>query len=130
MTPAEADAIPIKEWLEPMIETWRGQVLGAWRGEDGWPARTVLGRIIDEGAGASHGGGSQRVFEVYHGDGLKIRRAIEGMPLGPRQVFVAHYLASGNATSKSAELGIKKSRYWSLLDAAYHYLAGHLEASS
>lgn len=123
----EAD-VPLREWLEPMLYVWKDQVLASWQGHDGWPARTVLARIIEEGAGASHGRGNQRVFEVFSNDGLKIRLAMEGMPIGPRQVLAVHYLADGNAKSKAKELEISKSRYWAMLDSAYHYLAGHLEA--
>lgn len=116
-----------KDWLEPLIHAWRDQVFRMWYSSDGWSVRNVLARIIEEGAGASHGGRGERVFEVYDADGLKIWRAIQGMPYAARAVLVVHYLARGNATDKALELGIKKSRYWDLLDNAYHYLAGRLE---
>jgi DNA-directed RNA polymerase specialized sigma24 family protein len=118
-----------KDWLEPMILAWRDQVFYMWHGVDGWSVRNVLARIIEEGAGASHEGRGQRVYEVYHRDGLAIWRAIQGMPYQPRVVLVVHYLADGNAAEKAVALGVKKSRYWDLLDNAYHYLAGRLEAA-
>ena len=120
----------LKEWLEPMLAVWAGQVRGMWSGEDGWPPRTVLARIQEEGAGASHGSYSQRVFEVYHKEGLAIRRAMEGMPYQARQALALHYLASGNAKEKAEVMQISKARYWSLIDAAYHYLAGHIGATT
>jgi DNA-directed RNA polymerase specialized sigma24 family protein len=86
--------------------------------------------VIDDGAGASHSAPNQRTFEVYHRDGLTIRRAMEGMPLLQRQVFVAHYLASGNAGEKAKILGLSKSRYWAILDTAYYYLAGRIDATA
>lgn len=121
---------PVKEWLEPMIDAWVGQSRHLLYGKGGWPLRTVLARVIDDGAGASHSAPNQRTFEVYHRDGLTIRRAMEGMPLLQRQVFVAHYLAHGNASEKAKILGLSKSRYWAILDTAYYYLAGRIDATA
>ena len=120
----------VKEWLEPMIDTWAGQTRYLLHGVDGWPLRTVLARVIEEGAGASHSAPNQRTFEVYRRDGLAIRRAMEGMPLLQRQVFVAHYLADGHAAEKAKILGLSKARYWAILDTAYYYIAGHIEATT
>lgn len=129
VTPAPRQAgCSVKEWLEPMIESWVFQTRRAWSGSDGWPLRTVLARVMEEGAGASHSAPNQRVFEVYVNDGLAIRRAMDGMPILQRQVFAAHYLADGNATEKSQALGMSRARYWQVLDNAYFWIAGHMRS--
>lgn len=126
-----------KEWLTPMMTTWRAQTLRIWTGRrefsrgvahvDGWPTVTLLGRIRNEGEGASSGGArGQHWPEVYLGDGLLIRRGIEGMPYQPKTVLYAKWLSHEPVREQARLIGVSTATYWSLLDCSYFYLAGRV----
>jgi len=126
-----------KEWLAPMLRTWRVQYLRVATGRrvfpdghvhlDGWPTATVLGRIRAEGEGAGQRGTvGQHFAEVYTGEALLIWRAMHGMPIGPKEVLYAKTLARDPVRLQAQMLGLKTSAYWSLLDNAYYYLAGRV----
>jgi hypothetical protein len=138
MQPAHPTAHP-KEWIIPMLRTWRVQYLRAATGRrvfpdghvhvDGWPTATVLGRIRAEGDGASQRGTvGQHFAEVYTGEALLVWRGMFGMPIAPKEVLFAKTLARDPVRLQAQMLGLKTSAYWSLLDNAYYYLAGRILA--
>ncbi len=121
-----------------MLRVWRVQYLRIHRGYkvladgalhwDGWPTVTVMGKIRTDGEGAGQQGAHTQHFpEVYSKDGLLIWRALEGMPIAPREVLYAKWLSSEPVRVQARFLELPISRYWVLLDNAYYYVAGRIE---
>jgi hypothetical protein len=126
-----------RDWLNPMLAVWKVQYLRAMRGYqqfadgmrhfDGWPASTILGKIRAEGEGAGQGGTFKQHFsEVYFGDGLLIWRAMQEMPIGPKEVLYAKLLSYESVSKQIKLLGITWQEHGTRLDCAYYYLAGRL----
>lgn len=120
-----------------MLRVWRTQYLRIHRGYrvlpdgtkhwDGWPTVTVMGKIRIDAEGAGQGVRGQSFPEVYTGPGLTIWRAMDGMPIAPREVLHAKWLAGEPVKIQAPILGLKIRTYWILLDNAYYYLAGRIE---
>ena len=50
-----------------------------------------------------------------------------GAPIEVREILFAHYVASGRAHSKAAQLEISGPTYWKRLDSAHYFVAGRLD---
>ena len=128
----------VKSALDPMLREWARQYRRIWLGgvvypdgqftPDGWPTTTILGKLREERDGATQGRVSQHFDEVYHGDGLLVWRAMERMPIGPRSVIYCKYLCRDLVRTQADEIGISVATYWAMLDRAYYFLAGRLDA--
>lgn len=97
---------------------------------DGWATTTTLGKLREEREGASHGRAGQHFPEVFTGDGLRIARALIGMPELPLIVFQRHFLLTGPVADKAADVGISPSRFYTELDHAYYWIAAKLETQN
>jgi hypothetical protein len=127
-------------WLRPMIKTWKTQYLRALLGYtvmpdgvkhiDGWPANSPMARVISQLPARTtyYPKTDQRVMEVFTGDGLRIRKAIEIMPYEPRLVFFANQLSLMPVRKQMRALKIVPGEYYRLLDKAHFWLAGRLSA--
>lgn len=124
-----------RDWVVPIVSEWAHQkrriLFDRPVGHaEGWSSQTLLGKLLEEGAGAAHT--TTRIWQycpdVYTGDALLVQRALERMPYQPRMVMFAHHVIRvGDATSKAEALGLARSAYYSALDLAYHYLAGRID---
>lgn len=128
----------VKSMIEPMCREWARQYRRIVQGgvvradgvfePDGWPTTTILGKLREERDGAGQGKVSQHFAEVYRGDGLLIRRAMERMPLAEREVLYARHLSRDLVRTQADVLGLSVAGYWSRLDRAYFFLAGRVDA--
>ena len=89
------------------------QRLAAWatwvRGnETAWPPRTLLARIIEEGAGAAHGGAVQTMPEVIG----ETDRAVAKIPRDLRLVIKVYYLTHAASEVKAARCRISRATFW------------------
>jgi hypothetical protein len=101
-------------------------------GNEGWPSRSTLGRIIEEGHGASHTQFRNNFPEVMTGIALQVSRALAKMAAThemerPWLVIHAHYLYPGKARAKADAMRISTPTYWQQVSCAHSYLAGQIE---
>jgi hypothetical protein len=118
----------IRDWIEPMLKSWARQWWAIQTGDE--PAGSTLSKLIEmhENAALSVGIAGQRFDEVFKGDGLLIARALHGAPESVRTIVAAHYLARGqSAPEKALALGMSKTKYWTAVESAWHYLAGRID---
>jgi len=113
------------DWLEHMCEAWGRSVHHLLFGDSGWPARTMLGRIMDEGfTGAAATNFVQHHPEVMTGEALEVSCAIKRIPSEElRTVLFAHYVIRKPVKAKAAKLGMERSTYYAKLDKAHSRLS-------
>lgn len=118
-------------WVDDQCRTWghhRRWILLTKDG--GWPERSVLGRLIEEGPGAGHEDFRSRMPyreppEAYTLVSVALQRMAATHELGkPLEVINAHYLLDGKAKQKAPWLGLSTAQYWSLLHTAHAFIAG------
>jgi hypothetical protein len=118
-------------WVDEACRSWGAHkrwVLSA--PDQGWPERSILGRLIDEGPGAGHETFGSRVPvrdppEPYVLVSVALQRMAATHELGmPIQVIEAHYLWDGRAKQKAPKLGVSVKQYWNMLHTAHAFIAG------
>lgn len=100
---------------------------GTWH-IDGWPSISVSGRIQKQAEGASQIRHQQQYLEVYHGDALLVRRAMESMREYPRHVIVLRYGLRQSGREAAKILLIGRDEHATLMAAAHGYLQGRIDA--
>lgn len=106
---------------EQALRTWADQKRQMYVGLEGWAARSIIGKLKDEGPGAGSGSGckGQRWLEMYRADGLVVQRIVVTLSELPRLCLSCYYLLCGSwyrKVSDQAEgIGIDRSEYWSYL---------------
>jgi len=121
------------QWVHAHCLEWGRLKRKALFGSEGWPARSTLGRLIDEGHGASHASVWRNHFpEVMTGVALQVSRALAKMAATQEMekqwlVVHLHYLYPDKARAKADALKISVPVYWNTLGCAHSYLAGQIE---
>ena len=114
-----------KRWLDAQTEL-------------GWPARSVLGKLMDEGPSAGSSAGSFGSCvpigdppKDYAGITFALQRMISRYALKRQaEIVQVHYLGIGDVKTKAAALEMSVSQYWDLLHSAHAYLAGFIDGGS
>lgn len=118
-------------WVDEACRSWGAHkrwVLSA--PDQGWPERSILGRLIDEGPGAGHCEAGSRVPikdapEPYVLVSVALQRMAATHEMGkPIEVIHAHYLLPERAKQKAPRLGLTVRQYWNLLHAGHAFIAG------
>lgn len=125
----------IDSWLDYMLRRYFVQKRAIWTGKAadghvfGWSARSVMGRLKDEGdQGASHGTARDvHYFEVYTEDALLVRRAIEGCDHDAYTVGHLHYIVPVSVKVKAREAGYAPSSYYDHLAVFHTWTKGRIE---
>ena len=93
-------------------------------GKDGWPSRTVLARMIEEGAlGASSSRFMQFFPECLDSDALKYNTAIKQLSERDREILFVDYVVIGKSKVKASRMGIARQTYFQRRDSAHTRLA-------
>ena len=117
----------MRAFADACAREWGRQVWRLWMQDQGWPARTLLGRIIDEGlTGAGHTGGKQWYPEAFDDKGQLVSRALRRMPESDRNAIAIHYAVPVPVKRKLVVLKIPESTYFRSLRAARDRLANLL----
>lgn len=118
-------------WVDDQCRAWgrhRRWILLA--KDTGWPERSILGRLIEEGPGAGHGEYRSRLPykeppEAYTLVSVALQRMAATHELAvPFDVINLHYVLDGKAKEKAPILGVSVKQYWSLLHTAHAFIAG------
>lgn len=118
------------QWVDEECKAWGAHKRWLKHAVMGYPARSVLGRLIEEGPGAGH--------EAFHSSVpvkdpppqyLSVNLALTRMALtheleGSIIIIHAHYVEYGRVKQKAPALGISLKQYWSMLHTAHAFIAG------
>lgn len=119
-------------WVDDQCRAWGAHKRWLLTGDDdGWPERSPLGKLIEEGPGAGHGSTIARMPikdppVAYRFVTIALTRMAATHELErPIEVVGMHYLLRGKARGKAEELGISTKQYWTLLHTAHAFMAGY-----
>lgn len=107
-----------------MCEKWGSVTRGMIYGVNGWPAKTMLGRIMEEGfTGAAAKCFVQHFPEVMTGDSLAVSNAFKNIRREEvRLVVFAHYVIPKKAHEKARRMGICRTTYYDRLKDGHSQL--------
>jgi hypothetical protein len=117
-------------WVDEVCRTWGAHKKWIMHGKDGWPERSILGRLIEEGPGAGHESFSSTVPikdapEGYVLVSVALQRMAATHELGKAiEVINAHYVKNGKAVTKAPDIGVSVKQYWNLLHTGHAFIAG------
>jgi hypothetical protein len=116
-------------WVDDYCRDWAAHKRWLEYGEHGWPPMSMLGKLMEEGAGAGHGTFGSRILAKedpphYSTVNLALQRmqATRGM-YTPWQVVHAHYVFGGKAKQKAPKLSLSLRQYWQQLHAAHAFIS-------
>lgn len=107
------------DWLNEECMTWGRQIRWLYIGKDGWPSRSVIGRLRDEGMlGAASSRFTQHWPEVLNETALKVNNGYKRLSETDREILFIHYVVVGKGKVKAARLNLPRSTYYDRVDAA------------
>jgi hypothetical protein len=111
------------DWLHEECITWGRQIRWLYLGRDGWPSRSVIGKLREEGMlGASFSRFTQHWPEVLNPVALKVNNGYKQLAEPDREILFIHYVVIGKGKVKAHRLGLPKSTYYDRVDAAQRRL--------
>lgn len=118
-------------WVDEQCKAWGAHkrwMLVA--DSSGWPERSILGRLIEEGPGAGHIAAHSTCPitdppEAYTLVSVALQAMAETHALEkPIQVLKAHYVLNGRAKIKAPWVGVSLRQYWDNLHIAHAFIVG------
>ena len=124
-------------WVHESCKAWaRYKRWLAAQTELGWPPRSILGKLMEEGPGA-HSSGFHSSVPIgdppkdYAGISSALYKMLSSYPMRRHaQVVHLHYLGEGDVKAKAAVAELSVPQYWDFLHTAHAYLAGFMEAGT
>ena len=118
-------------WVHDACNEWGRQMRKRSR-DQGYPPRSLLGKLVEEGPGAGSSGFYQHVPQMLEGDGLAVSLAVRKMcdtlsMEGQCIVVIAHYLFPGKAAGKARALALDMQTYWRHLHSGHSFIAACID---
>ena len=111
------------DYIHVRLCDWGRQIRKVYLGHEGWPSRSVLGKLKEEGIlGAASVRFVQFEPEFLIGECLETNRAIKGLTEIDREILFVHYVVIGKGKLKAARLDMPRSTYYSHIDQAQRSL--------
>lgn len=112
------EAFEMIDWIHARCREWGYQVRKINMGNQGWPPRTVLDKMIREGVlGAASGGKfSQYCPEVLTEEALQMNNAIKQLSEQDREHLFLVYVIREKAKVTMQRLGVTRTAYYDLVD--------------
>lgn len=112
------------DWVHAEAEPWGRQIRWTYLGKDGWPSRTMLGKLIDEGiVGASASKFTQFFPEHLSAEALAFNRVYKTLGEDDQLALFVHYVVIGKGKTKAHRMGIPVRTYYDRLDRAHKAFA-------
>lgn len=112
------------DYIHARCTDWGRGVRAIYLGRDGWPSRSVIGKLRDEGLlGASCDKLTQHYREVLTGEQLETGNAIKQLSEDDRAILFVHYVIVGKGKIKAHRLGIGRTTYYAYVEKAQGHLA-------
>ena len=118
------------DWVHDSLRDWGRAQYWLLFGKQGYPTRTMLGKLIEEGVvGASCNQFTIEYPEVLMGRNLQVANAVKTLAEMPRTVVSAHYVFRMPAKQKYTKLGMSHTKYYNTLSQAHLSIANALQAA-
>jgi hypothetical protein len=116
-------------WVHCALKDWgRAQYWLMFKG-DGYPSRSMLGKLLEEGAvGAATNQFTREFPEVLVGENLIVANAVKTLSEKPRAVVSVHYVLRMPARNKYKFMGISREMYYGIVWGAHIQIANAIEA--
>lgn len=112
------------DFIHERLKKWGPEKRRILFGVNGWPSRTILGRLIAEGdVGASFSAYTQETPEVFSPDSLEVNNAFKQLPEKSQNLVFIHYVITAPAKQKCAIIGVDRNTYYYRLDSSHGELA-------
>jgi DNA-directed RNA polymerase specialized sigma24 family protein len=99
-------------YADERLDAWASWVKGR---ANAWPLRTLLGRIIEQGAS----GAAQETGGAYMPDSiLETDRAVAHLDALERRVLTEYYLTYATTEMKARRCGVSRATFWRRLERA------------
>lgn len=113
------------DWIHDECEAWGQQMRAVYLGHDGWPSRTALGKLIEEGVVGASASKMLRFFpESLNADALRTNRVIKTLSEDDRVTLFVHYVVIGKGKVKAHRMGLPLRTYYDRLDQAHKRFSG------
>lgn len=108
------------DWIHSACKDWGYQIRKINYGNQGWPPRTILDKMIREGIlGASFGQLSQHFPECLSEEALKINNAIKRLTEKDREILFIIYVVGEKSKLTMRRYSLERTAYYDLVDAVH-----------
>lgn len=116
------------QWVDELCKDWGRAQHRLLFGFQGWPTRSMLGRLIDEGIiGASSNQFTMQYPEVLSAENLKTANAIKTLPEEPRALITIHYVFRLRARDKCERIEMPIRTYYARINDAHRAIESALQ---
>lgn len=110
-------------YVDEACKAWGRAQYWVLYGSNGWPSRTLLGKMIDEGlVGAAAGEWGRPFPEVLTGKNLITANAVKRLGEDSRTLVTVHYVIRGYARYKCKVIHMAQRTYYQKLDVVHYQL--------
>ena len=122
---------PMIDWIHQRCRDWGAQVRHIYLGRDGWPSKTILSRMIEEGVvGAGCTRFVQHHPECLGPEQLQINNAVKRLEEKDREVLMLMYVLRERAKVSMARYSLSRTAYYDWVDNIHKRLSCSLNAIS
>jgi hypothetical protein len=108
------------DWIHARCREWGYQMRYLYIGQDGWPSRTTLARMIEEGAlGASVGRFVQHHPECLGEEALQLNNAIKRLGERDREILFVIYIVREKGKITMARYSLSRTAYYDWVDEVH-----------
>jgi hypothetical protein len=119
------------EWVHDRCRRWGDQYRYVYLGQSGWPPRTVMAKMIEEGIlGASSSRFVQHFPECLTGEELQLNCAIKYLGESDRELIVIRYVIREKPKLTCGRLYMSHAVYYGRIDRAHQRISGALNQLS
>lgn len=118
-------------WIHERCRSWGSQMRYIHIGKDGWPSRTTLARMIEEGAlGAATGRFVQHHPECLGPEELQLNNAIRRLSEKDREILFVIYVARVKGKVVMAAYSLSRTAYYDWVDEVHKRVSSSLNSQS
>lgn len=116
-------------WVDEQCRAWGAHKRWLLFGQQGWPERSLLGKLVAEGPGAGSGSFVARIPipdapATYTAVNIALVKMADTHEMeAPWLAVHAHYIFAGRAKVKAPLLRMSVPQYWRQLHAAHAFIA-------
>lgn len=119
------------DWIHGRCKDWGHQVRKINMGNQGWPPRTVLDKMIKEGIlGAAFGRFMQNYPECLNEEALKTNNAIKRLDERDREILFIVYVTREKSKVTMARYSLLRTAYYDWIDEVHKRLSASLNSIS
>ena len=119
------------DWIHQRCRSWGFQVRWLYIGKDGWPSKTTLARMIEEGAlGAATGRFVQHHPECLGEEELQINNAIKRLDEKDREILFIIYVVREKSKVTMSRYSLSRTAFYDRVDGVHKRISSSLNSIS